>query len=89
MEKSEAIQYYIAYPDKLLNETLVAEYYETLNVSDSDYYQNQLDSRIFHTNKSFKKLREPVDKKDWKRHSKTAVVNAFYSAQDNSISKYP
>ena len=88
MEKSEAIQYYIAYPDELLNETLVAEYYETLNFSDSDYYQNQLDSRIFHTNQSFKKLREPVDKKDWKRHSKTAIVNAFYSAQDNSISKY-
>ncbi|KAF0289689.1 Neprilysin-2 [Amphibalanus amphitrite] len=85
MEKSDAIEYYIAYPDKLLNETLVAEYYEELSVSDDDYFQNTLNARVFFTNKSFKKLREPVDKKDWKRHSKTAVVNAFYSAQDNSI----
>ena len=87
MEKSDAIEYYIAYPDKLLNETLVAEYYEELSVSDDDYFQNTLNARVFFTNKSFKKLREPVDKKDWKRHSKTAVVNAFYSAQDNSISE--
>ena len=87
MEKSEAIEYYIAYPDQLLNDTLVAEYYEELDISDDDYFQNALNARTFYTNKSFKKLREPVDKKDWKRHSKTAIVNAFYSSQDNSISK--
>ena len=61
MEKSEAIEYYIAYPDELLNDTLVAEYYETLSISDKDYYQNALNVRTFDTNDSFKKLRQPVD----------------------------
>ena len=87
MEKSEAMEYYIGYPDELLNDTLIAEYYQELNIADDSYFQNALNSRTFRTNKSYKKLREPVDKKDWKRHSKTAIINAFYSVQDNSISK--
>ena len=31
------------------------------------------------------RLREPVDKDDWRDHSWTAVVNAFYSPSTNSI----
>ena len=37
------------------------------------------------TNYAWKKLREKVDKTDWKRHSRPAVVNAFYSSIENSI----
>ena len=37
------------------------------------------------TNKSFKKLREKVDKTDWKRHANPAVVNAFYNSIENSM----
>ena len=87
MEKSEAIEYNIAYPDELLNDTLVAEYYQELNISDDNFFQNVLNRRTFDTNKSFKKLREPADKKDLKRYGKTAIVNAFYSRDDNSIGK--
>ena len=36
-------------------------------------------------NYHWKKLREPVDKTDWKRHANPAVVNAFYSSLENSI----
>lgn len=39
----------------------------------------------FGTDYSFSKLRQPVNKSDWITHSRTAIVNAFYSAIENSI----
>ena len=87
LEKSEAIEYYVGYPDELLNDTLVSEYYEDLNITDEDYFQNTLIVRTFYTNKEYKKLREPFDKKDWKRHSKAAYASAFYTHEENSISE--
>ena len=31
------------------------------------------------------KIREKIDKTDWKRHDQPAIVNAFYSPLENSI----
>lgn len=42
---------------------------------------------IFGTNYSFRRLREKVNKNDWKNHGAAAVVNAFYSPLENSIRK--
>ena len=41
--------------------------------------------RIFGTNYAFSQLRQRVDKADWVRHGRPAVVNAFYSPVENSI----
>jgi len=43
---------------------------------------------IFGTDYSFNKLRLPVNKTDWVRHARPAVVNAFYSSLENSIRKF-
>ncbi len=40
---------------------------------------------VFGTNYAFSKLRERVNKTDWIRHGRPAVVNAFYSPLENSI----
>ena len=40
---------------------------------------------MFGTNYAFSKLREKVNKTDWVRHGRPAVVNAFYSPLENSI----
>ncbi|XP_037075869.1 neprilysin-2-like [Pollicipes pollicipes] len=85
VEKSKTISYYIAYPDELLNDTLVGEFYENLTLSDDNFLRNKLNHSIFAVNYSYRKLRDPVDKKDWRRHSRAAVVNAFYNTVDNSI----
>ena len=37
--------------------------------------------------KSDKRLREEVEKSDWKIYAAAAVVNAFYSSVDNAIRK--
>ena len=31
------------------------------------------------------KIREKIDKTDWKRHDQPAIVNAFYSPSKNAI----
>jgi len=84
-DKSKTIKYYIAYPDELRNDTLVTKHYEGLDISDSDLYQNNRNLNVFWLNYAYRKLREPVDKEDWRRHSRAAVVNAYYSSVENSI----
>lgn len=37
--------------------------------------------------KTDSRLREQVEKSDWKTYAAAAVVNAFYSSVDNAISK--
>jgi membrane metallo-endopeptidase-like protein 1 len=44
-----------------------------------------LNLTLFGTRFSFKRLRQPVNKTDWITHGRPAVVNAFYSALENSI----
>jgi len=56
-----------------------------LEINDEDYYTSVLNLTRFGTDFSFSKLRQPVNKSDWITHSRTAIVNAFYSAIENSI----
>ena len=56
-------------------------------MNSSSYLRNALNMTIFGTNYSFKKLRKPVNKTDWVTHGRPAVVNAYYSALENSIRK--
>jgi len=48
---------------------------------------NALNLMIFGTNYAIKKLRLPVNKTDWVTHGFPAVVNAYYSPQENSVRK--
>jgi membrane metallo-endopeptidase-like protein 1 len=83
--KLATIKEYIAYPEEILNNTALEELYKGLVVSPEAYFQNGISMSIWSTNYHWKKLREVVDKTDWKRHANPAVVNAFYSSIENSI----
>jgi len=85
INKSKAITPHIAYPPELLEENKLTELYEGLEVSAGDLLENMRNLTVFGTNYSFKRLRERVNKKDWKNHGAAAVVNAFYSPLENSI----
>merc|ERR1719378_1863055 len=76
---------YIGYPEEILQEHLLEELYEDLEVGAGDHFNNGIRMSKWGTNYAWKKLREKVDKTDWKRHSRPAVVNAFYSSIENSI----
>ena len=83
--KLNTIKEYIGYPEEILNNTALEELYKGLEVEPTAYFQNGISMSIWSTNYHWKKLREKVDKTDWKRHANPAVVNAFYSSIENSI----
>ena len=83
--KLDKMKDYIGYPKEILNNTALEEVYEGLEISDETFFYNAINISKWSTNKSFKKLREKVDKSDWKRHANPAVVNAFYNSIENSM----
>ncbi|XP_043215645.1 neprilysin-2-like isoform X2 [Amphibalanus amphitrite] len=84
-DKSKSINYHIAYPEEILNNTALDMLYDGLFIDDSHYFENNINMSVFGTNYAFKKLREPIDKNDWRTHGSAAVVNAYYSPIENSI----
>ncbi|XP_069163087.1 neprilysin-2 isoform X2 [Procambarus clarkii] len=85
MEKAKAITPHIAYPPELLLDEKLTELYDGLEISGGDLLESMRNLTVFGTNYSFKRLREKIDKKDWRNHGAAAVVNAFYSPLENSI----
>lgn len=86
-EKVKAMSTHIGYPDELMDNRKLEEYYSNLTVDPSKYLESVLRLNIFGTDYAFNKLRKAVNKTEWTSHSRPAVVNAFYSSIENSIRK--
>uniref|UniRef100_A0A1W7RA35 Neprilysin n=1 Tax=Hadrurus spadix TaxID=141984 RepID=A0A1W7RA35_9SCOR len=84
-DKATTIRTYIGYPDELLNNTKVSSLYENLTEITSNYFQNVQRIRKWSTDYAFGQLRKENKKGDWKKHGRSAVVNAYYNALENSI----
>ena len=87
LEKVDFMSTHIAYPDELLDDKKLDEFYEKLEITPDDYLKTIVNLTIFGTEFSFSKLRKPVNKSDWISHGRPAIVNAFYSSNENSIRK--
>ncbi|XP_062561585.1 neprilysin-2 isoform X2 [Armigeres subalbatus] len=86
LDKVDSMVTHIGYPDELMDDNKIADYYKDLKFKPEDNYLNTiLYMNQFGTTKAFKKLRQAVNKTDWITHSRPAVVNAFYSSIENSI----
>lgn len=85
LEKLNSMTTHIGYPDEITDDSKLAEYYDSLEIDPDKYFESFLKMNVFGTDKSFNKLRLPVNKTDWVRHARPAVVNAFYSSLENSI----
>lgn len=85
LDKAESMSTHIAYPDELLDDRKLEEFYKKLEITPGNYLQSILNLTLFGTEYSFEKLRKPVNKSDWITHGKPAIVNAFYSSIENSI----
>ncbi|XP_018313637.1 LOW QUALITY PROTEIN: membrane metallo-endopeptidase-like 1 [Mycetomoellerius zeteki] len=85
LEKAADMTSHIAYPNELLDDRKLEEFYQGLELSADDYMGSIFNLSIFGTNFSFGRLRQPVNKTEWISHGRPAVVNAFYSSIENSI----
>merc|ERR1740129_386284 len=83
--KLSTIKEYIGYPEEIMVEKNLEELYKGLEVNETNHFINGLNMAVWGTNYAWGKLREKIDKTDWKRHGRPAVVNAFYSSIENSI----
>ena len=84
-EKAERMANNIAYPGELLDDGLLNEFYSGLSFEETGFMQNILRLNKFVQQYYANGLRVPVDKTSWKTHGGAAIVNAFYSAEENSI----
>ncbi|XP_030765452.1 neprilysin-2 isoform X1 [Sitophilus oryzae] len=85
LDKAKSMSTHIAYPDELLDNRKLEEFYNDLELDERQYLRSILNLTLFGTKISFQRLRQPVNKTDWITHGRPAVVNAFYSAIENSI----
>ena len=85
LKKLEVMKNFIAYPDELTVEKVVAEHHSGIVVEEDDFYGNKL--RMFTWDRQFKhsRLRERVDKNDWRDFSLVPIVNAFYAWDINAM----
>jgi membrane metallo-endopeptidase-like protein 1 len=84
-DKLSSMKEYIGYPDEILNVHLLEEVYQDLEVGSDTHFQNGIEIGKWSTTYVWSKIRDKVDKTDWKRHDQPAIVNAFYSSIENSI----
>lgn len=87
LNKLKAIFVHIGYPDEILNNTKLEEYYENLDIDENNYLRSVLNINVFDTNYHFSKLRQPVNRTDWQTHANAAIVSASYYCVENSIGK--
>ena len=85
LKKLKVMRNFIAYPDELTDEDTVTQHHSGLIIKEGDFYGNQL--RLSTWNRLFKhsRLREKVDKTDWRDNSLVPVVNAFYAWENNAM----
>ena len=83
--KLEKMSAHIGYPEELMDDKHIIDFYKSLAVDENKYLESILKLNIFGNNRVYNKLRETVNKTDWKDHAQPAIVNAFYAAIENSI----
>lgn len=86
--KAKSIVTHIGYPDELMDDKKLEEYYKDVRVNEKKFIESVLSIKVFENDLTYKKLRKAVNKTDWETHSKAAVVNAAYSPIENSIRKF-
>lgn len=87
LDKVDSMSSFIAYPDELLDDKKLEEFYDSLEISSGNYLESVLNLTLFATEYSLRQLRLPVNKSDWVTYGDSAVVNAYYSPNDNSMRK--
>lgn len=87
LEKAKKMTTHIGFPDELMNETKLIEYYENLTIDETNFFESMVKISQFDSNKVLRSLRKIINKNDWETHGNVAVVNAYYSSSENSIRK--
>lgn len=62
LDKLHSMSTHIGYPDEVMNNTKIEQYYENLEIDPNNYLLSVLNMNVFGTDYAFNKLRKPVNK---------------------------
>lgn len=85
LEKVNSMLTFIAYPNELMDDQKLIEYYQDLVLDSENYFESILNITKFEGLKIARNFRKAINKTSWDDHSDVAVINAFYSPLENSI----
>lgn len=74
IEKATSMTSHIAYPDELIDNNKLEEYYNGLDTQPNTLLHNVLRVNSFKDNHVIHKLRDPVNKTEWITHTMPATV---------------
>ncbi|RXG54315.1 Endothelin-converting enzyme 1 [Armadillidium vulgare] len=84
LKKERAINSYIGYPEELLHDEYISEFYSNITIG-KDLLENNLGIAVYNSDFYYSKLRKPIDKFDWRERGAVTLVNAFYNTAKNAI----
>lgn len=89
-KKADNMGEQMAYADELLDNEKLTAYYSQfgVNIDEDNFYETWLKIGIATTKYNLNRLNQPVRRDDWTTFVTPAIVNAFYSPQENVI-KFP
>lgn len=84
IKKLRSMEFRIGYPDEIVIDELVSDYYDELEIGDS-YFENILSISRFSATSMFLQLNETNLRDDWRKFAEVVEANAFYFHQDNAF----
>lgn len=88
LEKLDYMFHLVGFPDELINNKILDDYYKDLKIKPNSFLKNMLNYNIFAIKKSSQRLRKSVLKNEWSDLSGASTsVNAFHITNFNSIRK--
>lgn len=83
-DKADRVARKLGYPDWIMNETAVSEYYTDLKIAEGDYFTNVMEARRWDNHRNYQDLLlAEVDRARWEMNPPT--VNAYYSPSNNEM----
>ena len=83
--KLENMKAHIGYPDELMDDKNIMDYYKLTQIDENDYLESALNLKFLEYDRQLRQLHLPVNKTDWRDHSSITEVNAYYYMNKNAM----
>ena len=72
------------HPDEILDDTKLNEFYQTIELTEENYFENYLNLSLFNTLRSYSSLHIPIERRFWTGARNAETVNAeYFSCREN------
>ncbi|CAM1322785.1 ECE2 (predicted) [Pycnogonum litorale] len=85
IKKLQKMAKFVGYPEPILNETILNDYYADVEINETEYYENLRALKLFAEREKVDSFLHYRTKSDWREHGKSYETNAYYSFSENSI----